>query len=94
MAMYTRDWLASFQDSLVEIRKQHPVFMSDIFTHRKRVQADAHFMEHVDKQFGRLIVRSKDVERVMQRGGRYDQKEDACGPSVPFSQPIELEHSR
>jgi len=65
MAVYTRDWLTSFEDSLVEIRKQHLVFMSDIFAHRNGAQANARFIEHVDEQFGRLIVRSKDVERVM-----------------------------
>ena len=65
MAVYTRDWLTSFQDSLAEIRKQHLVFMSDIFTQRNGAQANAQFIEHADEQFGRLIVRSKDVERVM-----------------------------
>ena len=26
---------------------------------------NAHFIEHVDEQFGRLIVRSKDIEKVV-----------------------------
>ena len=65
MAVYTRDWLTSLQDSLVEIRKQHLVFMSDMFPQRNGAQVNAHFIEHVDEQFGRLIVRSKDIEKVV-----------------------------
>ena len=66
MAVYMRDWLTSFQDSLVEIRKQHLVFMSDILFEQKNGEpTKAHFIEHVDEQFGRLVVRSKDVGRVM-----------------------------
>jgi len=60
MAVYTRDWLTSLQGSLAEIRKQHRIFISE-----KGVQANAHFIEHVDEQFGSLIVRSKDVEKVI-----------------------------
>ena len=66
MAVYMRDWLTSFQDSLVEIRKQHLVFMSDIFdVQGVAARTNAQFIERVDEQFGRLVVRSKDVERVM-----------------------------
>src|SRR5258706_4512305 len=66
MAVYMRDWLTSFQDSLIEIRKQHLVFMSDIlFMQRNGAPTNAQCIERVDEQFGRLVVRSKDVERVM-----------------------------
>ena len=65
MAVYMRDWLMSFQDSLVEIRKQHLIFMSDIFAQRSGLSTNAQFVENIDEQFGRLVVRSKDVERVM-----------------------------
>ena len=64
MAVYMRDWLTSFQNSLVEIRKQHLVFMSDIFA-QSGLSTNAQFTEQVDEQFGRLVMRSKDVERVM-----------------------------
>ncbi|SRR5258706_5124765 len=65
MAVYMRDWLTSFQDSLVEIRKQHLAFMSDIFAQRNGVPTNAQMIEHIDEEIGRLVVRSKDVERVM-----------------------------
>ena len=83
MAVYTRDWLTSLQDSLVEIRKQHRMFMSDIFPQRNGVHANASYIELVDEQFGRLIMRSKDVEKVIHGVGRYDQRKGARGLSVP-----------
>lgn len=94
MAVYTRDWLTSFQDSLVEIRKQHLVFMSDIVAQRNGAPTNAHFMDHIDEQFGRLIVRSKDVERVMH--GVVDTARERVHVVrwFYFSQPIILGHSR
>src|SRR5882757_10058873 len=64
IAVHTRDWLTSFQDSLAEIRKQHLMFMSKVFTKRNGVPTDVHIVEEVDEQFRVLFVRSKDVERV------------------------------
>src|SRR5258708_14242002 len=65
IAVHPRDSLTSFQDSLVEIRKQHSMFMSDVFVKRNGVQTNAHFVKCVDEQFRKLIVRSNDVERVV-----------------------------
>ncbi len=94
MAVYMRDWLTSFQDSLVEIRKQHLVFMSDIFAHRNGAPTNAQFIEQVDEQFGRLVVRGKDVERVMHGVVDTARERVHVVRLFHFSQPIVLEHSR
>ena len=91
MAVYTRDWLTSLQDSLVETRRQHLVFMSDMFPRRNGVQVNADVIEYVDERFGNLIVRSKDVEKVI-HGVVDTTKERVHVVRLPRSQPILLEH--
>ena len=94
MAVYMRDWLTSFQDSLVEIRKQHLVVMSDIVAQRNGAPTDPHFIEHIDEQFGRLLVRSKDVERVMHGVVDTARERVHVVRLFRFSQPFVLKHSR
>ena len=68
--------------------------MSDIVAQRNGAPTNVHFVKHIDEEFGRLIVRSKDVERVMHGVVDTARERVHVVRLFNFSEPIVLEHSR